>query len=131
AQDGGPVVFAAASLKNALDAVNEAWQADTGKSATISYAASSALAQQIEQGAPADLFFSADLAWMDYLQERDLIQPDTRVSLLGNAIVLVAPADAAVETTVEPGFPIGDLVGDGYLAMADVAAVPAGKYGKE
>ena len=86
-------VFAAASLKNALDAINAAWQRETGKSATISYAASSALAKQIEQGAPADIFISADLDWMDYLADKNLIKPDTRSNLLGNRIVLVAPKD--------------------------------------
>ena len=79
------VVFAAASLKNALDAVAADWTEATGNTATISYAASSALAKQIEEGAPADIFFSADLDWMDYLEERDLIDPATRLSLLGNA----------------------------------------------
>ena len=77
------LIFAAASLKNALDGVSAAWQADTGKKATISYAASSALAKQIEEKAPADIFFSADLTWMDYLDERSLIKKDSRVTLLG------------------------------------------------
>ena len=90
------VVFAAASLKNALDDVNAAWKADTGKQATISYAASSALAKQIEEGAPADVFISADLDWMKYLSDKKLIKPDTEVQLLGNRIVLVAPADSKV-----------------------------------
>jgi molybdate transport system substrate-binding protein len=124
------VVFAAASLKNALDGVNAAWQAETGRTATISYAASSALARQIEQGAPADVFISADLDWMDYLSERQLIAADSRTNLLGNRIVLIASADKAVETDIGPGFPLAELLGDGRLAMADVKAVPAGKYGK-
>ena len=89
------LVFAAASLKNALDAVAAGWAEESGDTATISYAASSALARQIEEGAPADVFFSADLAWMDYLEERDLIDPATRTSLLGNRIVLVGGPDAA------------------------------------
>ncbi|MBC8130318.1 MAG: molybdate ABC transporter substrate-binding protein [Rhizobiaceae bacterium] len=130
AQDGGPVVFAAASLKNALDAVNAAWKAESGKSATVSYAASSALAKQIESDAPADVFISADLAWMDYLTEKKLIRDDTRVSLLGNTIVLVAPKDSGVATIIEKGFPLADLLGDGRLSMANVDSVPAGKYGK-
>lgn len=125
-----PVVFAAASLKNALDAVNAAWKEESGKSATISYAASSALAKQIEEGAPADVFISADLAWMQYLSEKKLTKPDTEVQLLGNRIVLVAPADSEVEATIAPGFDLAGLLKGGKLAMADVSAVPAGKYGK-
>jgi molybdate transport system substrate-binding protein len=129
--EGTPVtVFAAASLKNALDEIAAAWQAETGKPTAISYAASSALAKQIEEGAPADIFFSADLAWMDYLAERTLILEDSRHSLLGNRIVLVAPADSTVEATIGANFPLAELLGDGYLAMADPEAVPAGKYGK-
>lgn len=123
-------VFAAASLKNALDDVKTAWQADTGKEATISYAASSALARQIEQGAPADLFISADLDWMKYLSERNLTEPGSEVNLLGNRIVLVAPGDSRAATTIAPDFDLAGLLGDGRLAMADVQAVPAGKYGK-
>jgi molybdate transport system substrate-binding protein len=123
-------VFAAASLKNALDAVNAACAADVGQPATLSYAASSALARQIEQGAPADVFMSADLDWMNYLSDRNLIKSDTEVKLLGNQIVLIAPADSKAETTIEKGFDLAGLLGDGRLAMANVAAVPAGKYGK-
>jgi molybdate transport system substrate-binding protein len=123
-------VFAAASLKNALDDVAARYEAATGKPVAVSYAASSALARQIEQGAPADIFISADLDWMDYLQGKDLVQPQTRVSLLGNRIVLVAPADSAVDIDIVEGFPLADLLGDGRLAMGDPAAVPAGKYGK-
>lgn len=124
-------VFAAASLKNALDAVNAAWRADAGKEAVISYAASSALARQIEEGAPADVFISADLDWMAYLSERDLIKQDSEVQLLGNRIVLVAPAESAAAIEIAPGFDLAGLLGDGKLAMANVDAVPAGKYGKE
>ncbi len=124
------VVFAAASLKTALDAVNDAWKADAGRSATISYAASSALARQIENGAPADLFISADLDWMAYLSGKKLIRPESEVKLLGNRIVLVAPAGSTVEATIAPNFDLAGLLGDGRLAMGDVKAVPAGKYGK-
>jgi molybdate transport system substrate-binding protein len=125
------VVFAAASLKNALDDVNAQWRRDTGKSAVISYAASSALARQIEQGSPADVFISADLDWMDYLQKQALIKPDTRANLLGNRIVLVAEKNSKLTTVdITPGFDLAGLLGSGRLAMADVAAVPAGKYGK-
>ncbi len=124
-------VFAAASLKNALDNINAAWNADTGKKAVISYAASSALAKQIEEAAPADVFISADLDWMAYLSERDLIKKDTEVRLLGNRIVLVAPADSDAAAEIAPGFDLAGLLGDGRLAMANVDAVPAGRYGKE
>jgi len=123
-------VFAAASLKDALDQVSKAWQAKTGKQATISYAASSTLAKQIEQGAPADVFISADLDWMDYLAKLNLIKPDTRLNLLGNRIVLIAPKDSELSVTIEPNFPLASLLGDGRLAIANVDSVPAGKYGK-
>ena len=129
--DGRPVlVFAAASLKTALDAIAAKWRHETGKQVTISYAASSTLAKQIENGAPADLFISADRDWMDYLQQRQLIDPQTRVDLLGNSLVLIAPADSASRMTIAPGFPLAARLGGGRLAMADPAAVPAGRYGK-
>jgi molybdate transport system substrate-binding protein len=124
------VVFAAASLKNALDAVNAACESDVGEQATISYAASSALAKQIEEGAPADIFISADLDWMKYLSDKKLIRTNTEVKLLGNRIVLVAPADSKVAATIAPSFDLASLIGDSRLAMGDVKAVPAGKYGK-
>lgn len=125
------VVFAAASLKDALDAVNADWQKATGKHATISYAASSALAKQIESGAPADLFISADLDWMDYVDQKKLIVDGTRRNLLGNSLVLIAPADGkADKVDIKPGVALDKLLGGGKLAMADPAAVPAGKYGK-
>ena len=130
AADDATLVFAAASLKNALDAAVEDYSRTTGKTVTVSYAASSALAKQIEEGAPADIFFSADLAWMDYVQERNLIAADSRVTLLGNDIVLVAPADSAAVLEIAPGFPLADALAGGKLAMAETASVPAGKYGK-
>jgi molybdate transport system substrate-binding protein len=130
AVDKGPTVFAAASLKNALDAVAADWQKKTGGQALISYAATSALAKQVEQGADADVFISADLAWMDYLAERNLIDPKTRFNLLANQLVLIAPKDSEITTTIAPGFPLAKLLGDGRLAIAGVDAVPAGKYGK-
>ena len=123
-------VFAAASLKTALDEVSAAWSAKTQKQAAISYAASSALAKQIEQGAPADVFFSADLDWMDHLEEQGLIDKASVRTLLGNEIVLIAPKDSALTLTLAPGVPLADMLGSGRLAMADVRAVPAGKYGK-
>src|SRR3954447_15657772 len=130
AQGGDVVVFAATSLKNALDAVNAQWQKETGKKAVVSYAASSALAKQIEQGAPAQLFISADLDWMDYLAQKSLIKRDTRSNLLGNRIVLIAPKDKAQTVEIEPGFDLAGILGDGRLALANVASVPAGNYGK-
>jgi molybdate transport system substrate-binding protein len=130
AQGGDLVVFAAASLKNALDAIKTQWQQQTGKKATISYAASSALAKQLEQAAPAQMFISADLDWMDYVANRNLIKPQTRSNLLGNRIVLIAPKDKAQPVEIKPGFDLAKLLGDGRLAMANVDAVPAGKYGK-
>jgi molybdate transport system substrate-binding protein len=130
AQNARVTVFAAASLKNALDAVNVKWQEQTGAPAVISYAASSTLAKQIENGAPADIYISADLKWMDYLQQHHLIEPQTRIDLLGNQLVLIAPKDNAVRATIAAGFPLARLLGAGRLAMADPAAVPAGIYGK-
>ena len=124
-------VFAAASLKNALDAVNAACEPDVGEAATISYAASSALARQIEHGAPADIFMSADLDWMAYLSDKNLTVRDTETRLLGNRIVLIAPADSSASTDIAAGFDLAALLGDGRLAMANVDAVPAGKYGKQ
>jgi molybdate transport system substrate-binding protein len=130
AQGSDVVVFAAASLKNALDAVNAQWRKETGKKAVISYASSSALAKQIEQGAPAQMFIAADLDWMDDLAAKSLIEPDTRSNLLGNRIVLIAPKDKAQPVEIKPGFDLAKLLGDGRLSMANVDAVPAGKYGK-
>jgi molybdate transport system substrate-binding protein len=130
AQGGDLVVFAAASLKNALDAINAEWQKETSKKAVISYAASSALAKQIEQGAPAQVFISADLDWMDYLSGKSLIKADTRSNLLGNRIVLIAPKDKAQAVDIKPGFDLAKILGDGRLSKANVDSVPAGKYGK-
>jgi molybdate transport system substrate-binding protein len=130
AQDQGIVVFAAASLKDALDDVNAQWQKDTGKSAKISYASSLALAKQIEQGAPADVFVSADLDSMDYAQGKNLIKADTRTNILGNRLVLVAEKSSTAKVDIKPGFDLAGLLGSGRLAMGDIASVPAGKYGK-
>jgi molybdate transport system substrate-binding protein len=125
------VVFAAASLKNALDETAATWSKDTGKPAPkISYAASSALAKQIEQAAPADLFISADLDWMDYLAGKNLIKADTRFNLLGNKIVLIAPKDAKLATVPLTGADLTKVLSGGRLSMANVDAVPVGKYGK-
>ncbi|MDF1600706.1 molybdate ABC transporter substrate-binding protein [Mesorhizobium sp. YIM 152430] len=123
-------VFAAASLKTALDDIGAAWSQESGNAATISYAGSSALARQIEEGAPADLFIPADLDWMAYLAERDLVDAASERRFLGNRIVLVAPADSTVDLSIGPGFDLAAALGDGRLAMANVDAVPAGRYGK-
>lgn len=124
------VVFAAASLKGTLDVAGAQFEAATGTPVTVSFAASSALARQIEEGAPADMFVSADLKWMSYLTDKGLVAADSRVDLLGNRIVLVAPAGSAESVDIAPGFPLATLLGDGRLAMGDPAAVPAGLYGK-
>jgi molybdate transport system substrate-binding protein len=159
AQSRDVLVFAAASLKNALDEVAAQWQRESGKKVAISYAASNTLIKQIEQGAPADMFISADLDWMDYGQQKGLIKqieqgapadmfisadldwmdygqqkglikPDTRSNLLGNRLVLVAPKDSNVTADIKPGFDLAALLKGGRLAMGNVDAVPAGKYGK-
>ncbi len=131
AESGPVVVFAAASLKGALDGIAAGWTAKSGVEVKTSYAASSALAKQIEGGAPADLFISADLDWMDYIEKKNLVQAGTRGNLLGNAIVLVAPKDwTKGDVKIELNFPLADLLGNGRLAIANVAAVPAGKYAK-
>jgi molybdate transport system substrate-binding protein len=130
AQGRNVLVFAAASLKTALDEVAAQWQRETGKKVSISYAASNTLIRQIELGAPADIFISADLDWMDYGQQKDLIKPDTRSNLLGNRLVLIAPKDANVSVSIAPGFDLAAALKGGRLAMGNVDAVPAGKYGK-
>jgi molybdate transport system substrate-binding protein len=130
AQGKDTLVFAAASLKNALDEIAGQWQRQTGKKVAISYAASNNLIKQIEQGAPADIFFSADTDWMDYGQQKNLIKPDTRTNLLGNRIVLIAPKDSTVSLDIRPGFDLAAALKGGRLAMGSVDAVPAGKYGK-
>jgi molybdate transport system substrate-binding protein len=124
-------VFAAASMKNALDDVGGAFTKATGVKVVASYEASSALAKQIEAGAPADIFISADLRWMDYVAGKNLIKADTRVNLLGNRLVLIAPKDSRLDNlTIEKGFDIAKLAGDGRIAVADTKAVPAGLYAK-
>jgi molybdate transport system substrate-binding protein len=125
-----PLVFAAASLKTGLDKVAAQWQRESGKKVIVSYAGSNTLIKQIEQGAPADIFISADLDWMDYGQQKNLINAQTRSNLLGNRIVLVAPKDAALTLNITRGFDLASALKGGRLAMANVDAVPAGKYGK-
>ena len=130
AQAAELVVFAAASLKEALDDAAKLYAAQGGSAPRISYAASSALARQIESGAPADMFISADLDWMDYLQQRNLIQPGTRKNWLGNRLVIAAPADNPLTLDIKPGFDLAGALKGGRLSMADPDSVPAGKYGK-
>jgi molybdate transport system substrate-binding protein len=124
-------VFAAASMKNALDDINAAFLKSTGTKVVTSYGASSALAKQLEQGAPADVFASADLDWMDYSAQKKTIKDDARINLLGNKLVLIAPKDSKIDNvTIGQGFDLAKLVGDGRIATADVNAVPVGKYAK-
>ncbi|HEU4660718.1 MAG TPA: molybdate ABC transporter substrate-binding protein [Pseudolabrys sp.] len=124
-------VFAAASLKNALDDVNAAFTKQTGIKVVASYAATSALAKQLEAGAPADVFISADVKWMDYAAEHKLIKTGTRSNLLGSKLVLIAPKDSKLDNiTIAKGFDIARLAGPGRIAVADVKAVPAGRYAK-
>src|ERR1700719_3521846 len=124
-------VFAAASLKNALDDVDADFAKAAGIKVTASYAASSALAKQIEQGAPADVFASADVDWMDYAQGKKLIKDDTRVNLLGNRLVLIAPKTSRLgNVTIGPGVDLAALAGDGRIVTGDVRAVPVGRYAK-
>jgi len=131
AQDRTITVFAAASTKNAIDDVNAAFAKATGIRAVASYAASSALALQIEHGAPADVFVSADLDWMVYLTKKKLIKGHTRVDLLGNRLVLIAPSDSKLNAvTIGPGFDLARLAGNGRIVTGDVRAVPAGRYAK-
>ena len=125
-------VFAAASLTTALNEVGEAFAA-TGKGRIrASYAASSALARQIERGAPAQVFLSADLEWMDYLAERKLVVASSRVNLLGNELVLVAPMDSPLgKVNIAPGISVAAMAGDGRIATGDPDHVPVGKYAKQ
>ena len=124
------VVFAAASLKDALDAVAADFQTATGHTVTISYAGSNALAKQIIEGAPADIFLSAAVNWMDEVEKAGLVLDGTRADLLGNRLVLIAYGKDAAPVEIGPGFDLVGLLGDGKLSMAMVDAVPAGQYGK-
>jgi len=131
AEDKTLTVFAAASMKNALDEIDTAFTAGTGVKVSASYAASSTLAKQIEQGAPADIFVSADTDWMDYAVGKRDINESTRVNLLGNSIVLIAPKDSRIDNVaIAPGFDLASLAGDGRIATGDVRSVPVGKYAK-
>lgn len=130
AQTRGPVVLAAASLQEALNDAANTWAARKHPKPIISFAGSSALARQIEVGAPADLFISADEEWMDHVAKRGLIRAGTRVTFLSNQLVLVAPAAARTRLSIRRHFPLARALGNGRLSMADPDSVPAGKYGK-
>lgn len=127
---GRLLIFAAASLADALEEADWAFMRATGVRVSASYAASSILAKEIEAGAPADAFFSADLAWVDYLEKRGLLKPGSRRDVLGNALVLIAPADRALELRIASGFDLAGALGDGRLAIADPDSVPAGEYAR-
>jgi len=126
----GPLVLGAASLQESLTAAAAAWTRAGHSAPVLSFAASSALARQIESGAPADLFISADEAWMDHIQQRGLVRPGTRARFLGNRLVLVAPARSPIHLDPGPGFALSKALGSGRLAMADPQFVPAGRYGR-
>ena len=123
-------VFAAASLTDSLKAVADAYKTSTGVTVTLSFGASSTLARQIEQGAQADIFMSADTDWMDFLQKGGHIVEGTRKDLLGNQLVLIAASDSKAAPRIAPHFDLAGALGNGRLALADPASVPAGKYAK-
>jgi molybdate transport system substrate-binding protein len=124
-------VYAAASLTNALQDIGNQFNAKGAGHVKFSFAASSLLAKQIEAGADADMFFSADTEWMSYLIDRSLVQTATRKDLLGNHLVLIAPSGNNVSLDIKPGFPLAQALGDGRLAVADPDSVPAGKYARQ
>ncbi len=139
--DKAPLILAAASLQEALEAAADEWAAQGHERPVLSFAATSALARQIEAGAPGDLFISADERWMDAVSGKGLVNADTREDLLGNSLVLIEPAgeapedDAAAQENgqneITSEFPLFTMLDGGRLAMADPEAVPAGRYGKE
>ena len=131
AAENGPLVLAAASLQEAMTAAADGWAAKGHPRPRISFAGSSALARQIEAGAAADVFVSADEAWMDEVEKKGLIRAGTRVPFLRNALVLVAPRDTTIRLAVSPGFPLAKALGSGRLALADPKGVPAGIYAKQ
>ena len=130
AADTGPLVFAAASLRESMNEAADAFAATGAPKPVVSFAGSSTLAKQIENGAPADLFVSADEAWMDYLADKKLIVPASRAPFVSNKLVLIAPAGQPLKVDIKKGFALDKLLGDGKLAMADPNSVPAGRYGK-
>ena len=124
-------VFAAASLTNAFENVAKVYRDKGGSPVKFSFAASSTLAKQIESGAPADIFASADEQWMDYLAQRNLIETATRQSRLGNTLVLITPPDQKKTVDIKPGFDLAGMIGSGRLATGDPAHVPVGRYAQE
>ncbi|WP_338426496.1 molybdate ABC transporter substrate-binding protein [Sphingopyxis kveilinensis] len=130
AEARGPVVLAAASLQESLTNAANAWAAKGHPRPVLSFAASSALARQIIAGAPADLFISADASWMDAIAKAGRLRAGTRATLLGNRLVLIAPARSTGRLTPARGFPLARALGSGRLAIADPGAVPAGRYAK-
>ncbi|MES2353481.1 MAG: molybdate ABC transporter substrate-binding protein [Pseudomonadota bacterium] len=130
AQAADVTVFAAVSLKEAMDEQVKKFQGGTTHKVTVSYAGSNSLARQIEAGAPADLFISADVDWMDYLEMRNLLMPNTRINLLRNRLVLIAPVTNTASLKITPNFKLAAALGTERLAMANPGSVPAGKYGK-
>jgi molybdate transport system substrate-binding protein len=130
AAPAAPLVFGAASLKESLTEAADAYARKTGVRPVLSFASAATLARQIEQGAQADLFISADEAWMDYLAQRMLIEPMSRADFLGNRLVLIVPAVQPLKVVLKPGVPLAAMLGGGRLAMANIEAVPAGRYGK-
>ena len=124
-------VFAATSLRRALDEASAAWAKTSGGRATISYGATSVLAQKIDAGAPADVFISGDPDWMAHLHERGVIKSKTAVSCFGNRLVLVAPAGSKIALEIAPGFDLAEQLGDGRIAMPNTETLPAGRYGKQ
>ena len=123
-------LFAASSLQGVLAAHLQQWSAATGTPVTATYDASSALARQLDNGAPADVFVSADAEWMDWAQQRKLIQPQTRVNILGNSLVLIAAQDMTEALAIAPGFPLAAALGNSRLAMGLPDSVPAGRYAR-
>ena len=126
-----PVVLAAASLQESLEAAAKAWAAKGHPKPVLSFAATSALARQVEAGAPADLFISADEEWMDTLAGKNLIQAESRATMVANRLVLIAPASSNADLALRVNAPIGRLLGSGRLALADPEGVPAGRYAKQ
>jgi len=124
------LIFAAASLQGTIDEIARRFEKETGSKVIVSFAGSSTLASQIEQGAPADIYVSASPKWVDTLEDANLLRPGTRSDLLGNRLVLVAPADGSEPVQIEPRFPLAKLLGDHRLAMGDPSHVPAGIYGQ-
>lgn len=131
ADEPGITVFAAASLTDVLGELGAAFSREHRTPVRFSFAASSTLARQIENGAAADIFISADAEWMDYLQQRNLIRPDTRGDVAGNRLVLVAPADSRIELKIAPRFALLAALGSGRLATGDPDSVPVGRYARE